>query len=411
MSAAMTDPRPISPVRLSIALFIAFFASQSGPVVLAPTLPDIARDFGTTIGGAGQLRTVSALAAAIVALALAPAARRIPVRGLLTGGLWALVAGGVISGLAPSLLCLAVGQAVIGIGIAAVISAGLAAATDWPAESHKSHVLTWAIVGQPAVWVAGLPVVGVLNDLGWRWGWAIVPVAALAALLVVPVAPASASPPLRRRDTWRAWRDRRTRRWAVGELMAYAGWGGTLVYAGSLLAGSYDLSAAAVAPLLAVAGVAYFPSAFTARRRLNGDVERMLASLALALAVGSALFGLLRPSVGFSVGIFAVLVLMAGARSIVGSAVGVRPLPRHTVSVGAMRSVATQLGYLIGSAVGGVALDIGGYPALGIALAGFFGLAALPHLEWWRHRAARRAMSVKLAAMSGTPRGAADAAH
>jgi len=76
-----------------------------------------------------------------------------------------------------------------------------------------------------------------------------------------------------------------------------------------------------------------------------------------------------------------------------------------------MRSVATQLGYLLGSAVGGVALDIGGYPALGIALAGFFGLASLPHLEWWRHRAARRAMSVKLATMSATPRSAADAAH
>jgi predicted MFS family arabinose efflux permease len=235
----------------------------------------------------------------------------------------------------------------------------------------------------------------VLNDLGWRWGWAIVPVAALAALLVVPVAPASASPPLRRRDTWRAWRDRRTRRWAVGELMAYAGWGGTLVYAGSLLADSYDLSAAAVAPLLAVAAAAYFPAAFAGRRRLGGDVERLLASLALALAVGSLLFGVLRLSTDFSVAIFALLVLTAGARTVIGSAVGVRALPRHTVSVGAMRSVATQLGYLLGAAVGGVALNIGGYTALGIALAGFFGLAALPHLDWRRPPALRRALPLR----------------
>lgn len=386
----MTSTRPISPVRLSSALFVAFFASQSGPVVLAPTLPDIAREFHTTVGGAGQLRTVSALAAALAALALAPAARRIPVRGLLTGGLWALVGGGVVSGLAPSFTGLAAGQIVIGVGIAAVISAGLAAATDWPDESHKSHVLTWAIVGQPAAWVAALPLIGTLSGLGWRWGWAVVSVAALAAILVVPRAPQSASPPLQRRDTWRAWRDRRTRRWALGELMAYAGWGGTLVYAGSLLADSYDLSAAAVAPLLAVGALAYFPAAFAGRRRLGGDVERLLACLALGLAAGSVLFGALRPSAAVSVAIFTVLVLTAGARTVIGSAVGVRPLPRHTVSVGAMRSVATQLGYLLGAAVGGAALDIGGYPALGIALAAFFGLGALPHLDWWWYRAARR---------------------
>ena len=186
--------------------------------------------------------------------------------------------------------------------------------------------------------------------------------------------------------------------------MAYAGWGGTLVYAGSLLADSYDLSAAAVAPLLALAAAAYFPAAFAGRRRLGGDVGRVLASLALALAAGSLLFGVLRLSAAFSVAIFALLVLTAGARTVIGSAVGVRTLPHHTVSVGAMRSVATQLGYLLGAAVGGVALDIGGYTALGIALASFFGLGALRHLEWWPYRALRCALPLRASRASSQHR-------
>ncbi|MFL6017141.1 MAG: MFS transporter, partial [Gaiellaceae bacterium] len=200
---------------------------------LAPTLPEIADEFGMTVGGVGQLRTVASVAGVVAALALAPAARRVPVRSLLRGGLALLAGGALVSGVAPSFAVLALGQLVIGVGVAAVLSSGLAAANDWSDDESRSRVLAWTIVGQPASWVVGLPIIGALSNLGWRWGWGVVPAAALLAAVALPCAPKSRRTVLRPRDTWRAWRDRRTRRWAFGELMAYAGWGGTLVYAGA----------------------------------------------------------------------------------------------------------------------------------------------------------------------------------
>ena len=57
-----------------------------------------------------------------------------------------------------------------------------------------------------------------------------------------------------------------------------------------------------------------------------------------------------------------------------------------------IRTAATQFGYLLGSALGGIALAAGGYPALGAVLGGMFLLAAAPHAEalstWTSRRSA-----------------------
>jgi DHA1 family inner membrane transport protein len=383
--------------RLVAGLFLSFFTAQSAFVVLAPTLPDVARDFGISIGAAGQLRTVASVAGVLGALLLMPLARRTTVRQLLLGGLAALGLGALASAAAPSFVLLALGQVVIGAGLAAVLSAGLAAAVEWPEPEARSRVLAWTIVGQPAAWVAGMPVVGALSDIGWRWGWILVPASALVAIAALPREPAREGPKLRPRDTGRAWRDRRVRRWALGELMAYAAWGGTLVYAGALLGDSYDLRAGTVGLLLGGAAIAYFPGTFAARRRLEGDKRRLLASLALALAAGVAAFGLVRPSVGVSTALFALLVLLAGARTIVGSAFGLDAAPGHKVGIGSLRSAATQLGYLLGAAAGGLAVNLGGYEALGVTLAAFFAAGAVPYLSGGPRRRSVRAAERMLA--------------
>ncbi len=45
-----------------------------------------------------------------------------------------------------------------------------------------------------------------------------------------------------------------------------------------------------------------------------------------------------------------------------------------------IRAAAIQFGYLLGAAAGGVALALGGYPAVGAVLAALFLTGALPHL-------------------------------
>ena len=379
-----TSPHPERATRIAAALFLSFLTVQSAFIVLAPTLPDAAREFGVSTGTAGQLRTVAAAAGVATALALAPLARAVGIRRLLSTGLHTLAAGAIASAIAPTFALLAAAQVILGVGGAAVLSAGLAAAADWPAREQRTRVLAWTTVGQPAAWVLGLPAVGALSAFGWRWGWIVVPAAAVAALAVLPRGPSRTAPisaPSRS-----AWGDPAVRRWAFGEVMAYAGWGGALVYAGALLTESYNLGADSVGLLLGAAAVAYFPGTFAARRRLEGDLRPLLAGLALALALGAAAFGALRPSAAVSTGLLALLILLAGARGITGSAFGLNAAPQHKVTIGSIRAAATQLGYLLGAAAGGIALELGGYPAVGLTLAGFFAAAATPHLRLGFHR-------------------------
>lgn len=368
-------------VRLTAALFLSFFSAQAALVVLAPALPAIAGEFGTSVAQAGQLRSAAAIGGAAIAIALTPLARRIGIRRVLVSGLATLAAGALMSAVAPSFAALAAAQVVVGAGLAGVLSGGLAAAVEWPERERRATVLAWTTVGQPAAWVAALPLVGVLSSVDWRLSFGIVPIATLAAYAALPKATPRPDPDACADCTAQhLMRNPQVARWAFGELMAYAGWGGMLVYAGALLSESYGLGASAVGLLLGGAAVAYFPGTFAVRKRLDGDLRALLGRLALGLAAASVLFGAVRPAPWVSTGLFAVAIVLAGARGIAGSAFGMHAAPGQKLAIGGIRSAATQLGYLLGAAAGGLALDVGGYGGLGVALAGFFVLAAAPHM-------------------------------
>jgi predicted MFS family arabinose efflux permease len=385
--------------RLAAGLFLSFFTAQAAYVVLAPTLTQVADAFDVSVARAGQLRTATAIAGLVAAVAVSTAGRRLSITQLLTGGLALLAAGSAGSAAAPSFAMLALAQVAIGVGSTGVLTAGLAAASEWAPPDRRADVIAWTIVGQPAAWVAALPVIGRLADLGWRWSFVVVPPIALVAWLVVPrgrQTPAAGTAEAKSGD---AWRRPEVRRWAIGELMAYAGWGGTLIYAGALLSDSYGLSAETVALLLAAGAVTYFPGAFFARRRLEGDVQLLLGVLAAVLAAGTAVFGSLRTGPALSTIVFGVLVLVAGARGVAGGAFGLNTAPSDKLAIGSIRSGAGQLGYLLGAAGGGLALGLGGYQAVGVVLALFFAAAAAPHLSAVASRRSAPALSLQPAAV------------
>ena len=69
-----------------------------------------------------------------------------------------------------------------------------------------------------------------------------------------------------------------------------------------------------------------------------------------------------------------------GWRSMVASALGMDAAPEDKLAVMSMRAAANQFGYLLGAAVGGLALEAGGFPGLGAALAAIFVGATLVHV-------------------------------
>ena len=204
-------------LRPSPTLFLCLFASQAGMLVLSPTLPDIAREFGISTATAGQLRSISGATGGLTAVLLALAARRPGLRDLLSSGAALVALGSILSAAAPSFGILAAAQAALGAGIGLLVAVGIAAAGEWPAPARRPHVLAWAIAGMPAAWIAGMPVVGLVAGVDWRLAWLAVPaLVALAALGLVRSRPADA-PSRRTGNTVAAWRRPDVARFAVGE--------------------------------------------------------------------------------------------------------------------------------------------------------------------------------------------------
>ncbi len=371
---------PTGPRAVGITLLSALAASQAALVVLNPLLPDVARDLDVSIATAGQLRTVSGLAAGAAALATGLLAARVGLRGLMLGALVILGIGSLVSGAAPTFAVLAVAQAVVGVGIGVSYAAAIAATAEWSTAANRSHVLALTLLGPPLAWIVGMPLVGLLGEISWRLAWLTVPVS-MALVATVLLLRQRATPPAHARAGFRSVLGHPgVTRWTVGELFAFSGWAGALVYMGALLVESYDLSIAATGLALGFGALIYVPGNFLFRRWVDAHGRLLLVALALSAAVTVALLGAFRPSVWVSVGLFAVLCFIAGGRTLAGSARGLGLAPELRLGVTGVRAAAIQAGYFVGGAVGGAALAIGGYGTLGLAFGGLFVGAAIPHL-------------------------------
>src|SRR5262249_38382187 len=243
----------------------------------------------------------------------------------------------------------------------------------------RAAALAWASLGQPSSWVLGMPLIGMTADIGWRAAWLGVPLAAaLAGLAVVGSRRSdSRAGSSAQRAHALVW-DAKLAGWTAGELLSYAAWGGTLVYAGALLVESYGAAPGTVGLLLGAAALAAFPGNFLARPWLTCCARELLIVLGLGAAAITAVFGTVRPGLVVSTAFFTLLVLIACTRTVAGSAFALGVPAERRLGVMGVRASTGQFGYLLGAGAGGAALAAGGYAALCLTLSGLFVLGAAP---------------------------------
>ncbi len=184
--------------RVSAILFLCLFAGQAGLIALSPVLVEVASNLGVSTAAAGQLRTISGLAAGLTALCLAAVSRRLQLRQLLVGGSTLLAAGSLASAAAPNFAVLALLQLVIGVAVAVLVTAGTAAVAEWTPPEERVRVLSWALVGNPAAWIIGMPVAGLVGGASWRYAWLGLPLvgAVVAACAAATARAQRRAPPL-----------------------------------------------------------------------------------------------------------------------------------------------------------------------------------------------------------------------
>jgi predicted MFS family arabinose efflux permease len=365
--------------RPSLVLFACMFASQAGLLVLSPILPDLARDLGVSTATAGQLRTLSGTTGGITAVLLAVVPRRPSLRTLLSAGAALLIMGSVLSAAAPGFAVMAVAQAILGVGIGVTVAVAIAAAGEWTAPPDRARTLAWAIAGMPTAWVVGMPIAGAAASVDWRVAWLAVPATSgFVALALVRLG--GRDRPAARRSGPAAWRRPGVARFTAGELLANAAWAGVLTYSGALLIEGYGAPRGTVAAGLAVAAAAMVPGTLAGRRSVRDAGFPLLGLLTLVQGAMVATLGAVRPGAGASLAVLTVMAFFNGWRSVIASGLGMDSMPDDKLTVMSIRAAANQFGYLLGAALGGVALAAGGFAALGATFAGLFALGAALHL-------------------------------
>ncbi len=377
-------PRPL------VALFLCLLANQSGTLVLSPILVEVARDFGVSTATAGQLRAVSGVAAGTTALLVGLLARRFGLKRLILAGLVVMAASCVLSASAPTFAVLALAQVPLGIAVGILLSGGVAGVAEWAPREMRARALSWALGGQATAWLVGMPVIGLVGEASWRYAWLAVPLAAsVAAIVGASRLPTTLPRRGSRGDLRSLARNRDVAVWAVGELLAYSAWTGMLVYAGALLIETYGISLRLTGLVLGGAMLAYFPGSLFFRRWVDRRSRGLLVGLAVAGALGVSLIGAVRPSAWATGLLLGGFVFVNAGRSLAGGSFGLDAARERQVAAMGVRTAATHFGYLIGAAVGGVALAAGGYAAVGGAFAVLYLLAAVPHVAQVGLRRAR----------------------
>jgi DHA1 family inner membrane transport protein len=372
------------------ALFLGLFASQAGVLILAPILVDIARDFDVSTAVAGQLRLAAAPLAALVAVAVVRG-RRLPLRSLLAAGAALVAVGSLASAAAPSFALLAVAQIPTWVGAAVLLAGGVAATGSWGADEQRGRTMARALAGPPAAWIVGMPLIGVVAEVHWRLTFIALPVpAALLAVAAFAALPADAPEDRSRASLARLLREPGALGWATGELLANAAWAGTLVFSGALLVEGHEVSPNVAGVLLALVAVAYLIGNQRAHRIELVHTRRALVRADVAAAAGVGLLWAFTPHVGVTVAVFSAAAYAAASRMLWGTSYGFIVAGERKLEAGALRALTSQLGYLIGSLLGGIALAMGGYPLMGVVFAALFAAAVVPHLCVTARRCAGR---------------------
>jgi MFS transporter, DHA1 family, inner membrane transport protein len=364
------------------------FTSQAAVLVLSPILVELARDLDVSTAIAGQLRVFAAPVALVVAVLVGRSAGRLPLRSLLCAGC-ALVAGGSIaSAAAPSFVVLALAQVPVWVGVAVLVAGGVGAAGS-PSAEGRTRVVAVALAGAPAAWIVGMPVIGLVAELSWRLAFVAVPLPA-AVLTGAVLLTRRPETPVRRTDASLALllREPGARLWMLGEFLAMSAWAGTLVFSGALFVEVHGVSPRLTGVLLATVAVAYLVGNTVGGRIHHECLRRALARSNLAAAAAVSVTWVVTPNVVVTLVVFSFAAVVVAARTVVGTAQGFALAGERKLEVGAARAALTH-GYLAGSFVGGAALALGGFTAVGAAFGLLFVGASGPYVSAWAARCPR----------------------
>lgn len=340
--------------------------------MVGPLLVDLSREFGVPLGQLGLLGAVMSLPWALGAPFTGLLSDRLGRRPLMVLALCGVGAASIGSAFATDFVTLLVVRFVGGLFGAFGPASTMAAVGDLVPPQRRGSAMGWLNLGFGLAAVAGVPAVGLVAGwFGWRWAFGVCGLAlfGLAALIQFgfPSPPPSARGSSLRVTYGAVLGVPRLGNVLWANLFERSIFNAAVLYLPSFLMLSYGLGPAEVAPALAVVAVGTI-GGNTIGGWLGDRLPRaavFVGAQALASLIALALFGL-TPGLVVSVLVGGTFGLANAASRPSFLALGSELSPRYRGALLGLLSLTNQGGVVLGSALGGVALGLGSYPALAV---------------------------------------------
>jgi multidrug resistance protein len=366
---------------VTLALTIATFVVGVDLYIVAAVLPAIADDLHERIGLVGLLASAYALPTAIFAPVFGPLSDRRGRRSGMLIGLTIFSVAAAACTVAPTLPLLLLARAINGLGAAIATPATLAYAGDLPSARERTRTLAIVLSAFPFSTLIGLPIGALVTGLfGWRAAFGFVLLVAIAAAVAISRLPIDRPRAAARRGYLASYRVILRDRRALGVLLVtfawFAGTFGYFVYQAEFFHEAFDLPTSVAGLSYLVVGVVGVAATRLSGRFLHAVGPRRAVLIGIAaFSIAAFLMPLTRVALPLALLVFAGWAFgtwfgIPGIQTIVA---GLSNELRGTML--AFNSSAQNFGNVLGPAIVGQVLAIGGFSLAG-PWSSFVGLVA-----------------------------------
>ncbi len=371
--------------RFMASLCLAATAGVVNNAALGPFIPDIARDFDSSVPVVGQVAAASWLMSAFGGVFAGPLADHYGHRRFLALGLLLTMTSALGGALAPGYWSLVLARVVGGLGFSATVGVAFAIVTMRYSGEARLRALSIITSSLSVAAILGIPVLtSIAGPFSWRGAWVfgalLAAVSTLLLLTNVPAMAAGNDGRFRVRQLMVAYAPLVRARHMLLLFSGVACQGmlfmAALTYAGAYFIEELGLSVQQFGLVATVSGSAFFLGSLAAGRLGRLDLRTTFAwttlvSGALLLAAFAMAGGVVVTTVSISVAFFFAGIQVVNIMTLVANET---PAGQGTTMV--INESIFALGAAVGAASGGLLIEVGGFRALGFGMPIFAVLAA-----------------------------------
>jgi DHA1 family putative efflux transporter-like MFS transporter len=376
------------PARLFLpSLFLSTFTAQSGGIITSLLLIEIAQAFNTSVGVAGQLRTLQSTIATIFAVFMGLLSIRFDHKQLYVSGILLVALSYISCFFAPEFNYMMLSYALMGLGLAIYAPMRTTLAGDLLPLDERPKAISVAIAGMAVPFLVGTIIIGYISQAsGWRSAFLIyaLPLQIISLIIAYFGVPSTSSKMRRNvklRDYINDFKSVFVNISAVACLLGFvfssSTWLFFTLYGMTYIRGVLGVSTS-VASLFMVVTSLLFTVGSLLGGRFVGKFGRKPTTLVPVLIVG--LVVMINPSLR----LFSLFVALSCLGAFLGGvmftairSLTVEQIPELRGTVMSLGTAGMQFGYALGSGIGGMVLILYNYQTLGLVLGGMGVLGAV----------------------------------